>query len=418
MRALHGLVMYGLVLVLGAGAMAAQDRIESGLSVGRLQRIGAKLHEYVDAGRLPGALALVYRGGQVVDVQAVGWQNREQQVPIRRDTIFRLASMTKPITAVAAMMLVDEGKLSLQDPVDRWLPELSDRQVLVDPAGPLDRTKPSPRPITVRDVLMYRMGLGMNAAGPSAPIMEAQGALRAGNPTSDEWIERLGAPPLAAAPGDRWIYNIPSTVLGVLVERVSGIPFATFLQQRIFDPLGMKDTGFWVPREKRDRLAVSYTYDDATGKLQMSRNRGTLTADSPPANPSASGGLASTVDDYLTFARMLLQGGEVDGVRLLSPKAVEVMTTNYMTTEDRKRASFGDVFDHSGFGYGLKIIADPGFIGPSIGSFHWDGASGASWMADPHEDMITIVLMQQYNYPEHSKVIRDVRALAYSAIMD
>ena len=318
MRTLNGLVMCGLVL--GAGTMAAQDRIESGLSVERLQRIGAKLQEYIDAGRLPGAVALVHRHGQVVDVQAVGWQDRGQQVPIRRDTIFRLASMTKPITAVAAMILVDEGELSLQDPVDRWLPELSDRRVLFDPGGPLDQTKPSPRPITVRDVLMYRMGLGMNAAGPSAPIMEAQGALRAGNPTSDEWITRLGALPLAAAPGDRFIYNTPSMVLGVLVERVSDRPFATFLQERIFDPLGMKDTGFWVPPEKRERLAASYTYDDATGKLQMSRGGGAFLADTPPVFPSASGGLVSTADDYLTFARMLLQGGEVDGVRAALPE--------------------------------------------------------------------------------------------------
>ena len=350
--------------------MAAQDSIESGLSVERLQRIGAKLQEYVDAGRLPVAVALVYRRGKVVDVQAVGWQDREQQVPIRRDTILRLASRTKPITAVAAMMLVDEGNMSLQDPVDRWLPELSNRRVLLDPAGPLDDTKPSPRPITVRDLLMYRIGLGINAVGPSAPIMEALATVREGRPTGDEWLRRLGTLPLAAAPGDRWIYNVPSQVLGILVARVSGMPFDAFLQQRIFEPLGMQDTGFWVPPEKRERLAVSYTFDDATDQLQIGRTGGAVTAADPPAFPSASGGLVTTADDYLRFARMLLQRGEVDGVRLLSPKAVEVMTTDYMTTEDRTRANFGDVFDHHGFGYGLAIVAEGGFIGPSIGSFH------------------------------------------------
>ena len=418
MRALNGLGLCGLGLVLGAGTMAAQDSIESGLSLERLQRIGTKLQEYVDAGRLPGAVALVYRRGQVVDVQAVGWQDREQQVPVQRDTIFRLASMTKPITAVAAMMLVDEGKMSLHDPVDRWLPELSNRRVLLDATGPLESTTPSPRPITVRDLLMYRIGLGMNAAGPSAPIMKALAGVGEGRPTGDEWLTRLGTLPLAAAPGDRWIYNVPSQVLGILVARVSGMPFATFLQQRIFEPLGMTDTGFWVQPEKRDRLGVSYSFDDATGQLQARRTGGAFTAAAPPTFPSASGGLVSTADDYLRFARMLLQHGEVDGVRLLSPKAVEVMTADYMTTEDRARANFGDVFDNHGFGYGLAIVAEGGDIGPSIGSFHWDGASGASWMADPQEGMITIVLMQQYNYWEHSKVIRDVRSLAYSAIVN
>ena len=417
MRVMNAALICALALACSAGLLAAEERLDAGISVERIRRVGAKLQEFVETERLPGAVTIIYRRGKIVDAQAVGWQDREQRTPMRRDTIFRLASMTKPITAVAMMMLIEDGKIAFDDPLDRWLPELANRQVLLDPEGPLDKTKLSPRPITVRDLLMYRIGLGMNAASGSAPITKAAGSI-GGNLTGDEWVKRLATLPLAASPGERFIYNTPSQLMGVLVARVSGMPFDTFLQQRIFQPLGMKDTAFWVPLEKRSRLATAYTFDEKTGKLQVNKSPLAGMMDTPPVFPSGAGGLVTTADDYLKFARMLLQKGEVDGVRLLSPKAVQVMTTDYMTKEDRKRANFGDVFDNQGFGYGLAVVSDSGFIGPSIGSFHWDGASGASWIADPKEDLITIVLMQQYNYGVASRVVRDVNTLVYSAIVN
>jgi CubicO group peptidase (beta-lactamase class C family) len=414
----HALIAGMLVCAIGVAAISAEDKQDAGLSLERLHRIGPKLKEYMDNDKLAGAVSLVYRRGKIVDVQVVGWQDREKKIPMRRDTIFRLASMTKPITAVATMMLIDDGKMAFDDPIARWLPELGNRRVLPAPDSPLDQAKPSRRQVTVRDLLMYRYGLGMNTGGPGTPITKASAGLRQGNPSMDEWLKRLGGLPLVFSPGDRFTYNTPSEILGALIARVSGMPFEQFLQQRIFQPLGMKDTTFWVPPEKRDRLAASYTVDES-GKLQPTRSvLGSDAVDKPPLFPSGAGGLSSTVDDYATFARMLLKRGQADGIRYLSPKAVDVMTTNYMTREDRTRANFGDVFDAQGFGYGLAIIVEGGFIGPSVGSFHWDGASGASWIADPKEDMITIVLLQQYNYPEHSKVLRDVRQLAYSAIVN
>jgi CubicO group peptidase (beta-lactamase class C family) len=407
-----------LVLVPSLVMLRAEGKLDSGMSPDRLKRVGVKVKEFVDSGQVAGLVTIVYRRGAVVDVQAVGWQDREQKIPIKRDTIFRLASMTKPITNTAGMMLVEDGKMALDDPIERWLPELANRKVLLDPEGPLDRTKPSPRPITVRDVFLYRIGYGTSAAPASAPFSKAIASLGAGDPTGDEWLKRLGAIPLAAAPGERWIYNTPPQVLSRLIARVSGMPFEAFLQQRIFDPLKMKDTGFWVPPEKRNRLATAYT-TDAAGTLQLNKmGVDAATGAAPPKLPSGSGGLVTTADDYLKFARVLLNKGEVDGVRLLSRKAVEIMTTNYMSAEDRKRATYEAVFRDQGFGYGLAIMADGGVIGPSIGSFHWDGASGAAWIADPKEELITIVLQQQYNYSIASKIFRDIYTQVYASIVN
>ena len=409
----------------GAVVVATAESIDPtvGMSAQRLTRVGAKAKEFVDANMLPGAVTLVYRRGKVADVQAVGWQDKEQRIPMKRDTIFRLASMTKPVTTVAALMLVEEGRITLEDPVDKWLPELAKRRVLLDPNGPLDATKPSPRPITLRDLLMYRMGLGVpsyaTTIDPSAPITKAFAAFSQGRQSPDEWMKRLGELPLAAAPGERFMYNLPSDVLGVLVARVSGMPFDTFLNERIFKPLGMKDTGFWAPPDKRGRLAKAYRADPATGlQPQDSRFVGGLTGDSPPVFSSGAAGLSSTVDDYLKFARMLLHKGEVDGVRLLSPKTVEIMTTNYMSKEDRERSDFagGTFWTDQGFGYGVAVITDVNSLGPSVGSYHWDGASGVSWRADPKEEMITIVLTQ-LEYRAASKMMRDIRTMMYAAII-
>lgn len=191
MRMKNSFLIVVSVLVLGITVLAADDKIVSGMSTERLRRVGLKVKEFVDTERVAGLVTIVYRRGAIVDVQAVGWQDREQKVPIKRDTIFRLASMTKPITNAAGLILVEDGKMSLDDPVDRWLPELANRQVLLDPAGPLDRTKPSPRPITVRDVLMYRTGYGTSAAAGS-PFSKAIAALGEGSPSGDEWLKRPG----------------------------------------------------------------------------------------------------------------------------------------------------------------------------------------------------------------------------------
>lgn len=411
--------------VAGAVAVTASDAIdpEIGLSAQRLTRVGAKAKEFVDANMLAGAVTLVFRRGTVADVQAVGWQDKEQRIPMKRDTIFRLASMTKPITAVAMLMLVEDGRIALEDPVDKWLPELAKRRILEDPNGALDKTWPSPRSITVRDLLMYRMGLGIPSyepsIDPSAPIAKAFTAFSQGRQSPDKWIKRLGELPLVAAPGERWMYNLPSDVLGVLIARVSGKPFDAFLNERIFKPLGMKDTGFWVPPDKRGRLGKAYRLDPAAGLQPMdARFTGGITGDSPPAFQSGAAGMVSTADDYLKFARMLLNRGELDGVRLLSPRTVDIMTTNYMTKEDRDISGFagGGYWRIQGFGYGVAVITDVNALAPSVGSYHWDGASGVSWRGDPKEEMITMVLTQ-LDMQSASRMIRDIRTMMYAAIV-
>ena len=252
--------------------------------------------------------------------------------PMRRDTIFRIASMTKPITAAATMILVEECKLRLDEPVDRLLPELADRRVLKRLDGPLDDTVPANRPITVRDLLTFRMGFGLMMAPPDDyPILKAmneqQLGHRAAEPVADaapdEWMRRLGTLPLMYQPGERWMYHTGSDVLGVLIARASGQPLETFLRERIFEPLGMKDTGFSVPAAKLDRLATCYQVNPETGALEVFDDAEAAKWSRPPAFPSGGGGLVSTVDDYLAFGQMMLNKGKHGNERILSRPAVE-----------------------------------------------------------------------------------------------
>ena len=295
-------------------------------SKSRLARLHEVLAGYVERGAVPGVVALLARHGET-HVETIGGKTLGGGDPIRRDTIFRIASMTKPITAAAAMILVEECRLRLDEPVDRLLPELAGRRVLKRLDGPLDDTVPAKRPITVRDLLTFRLGFGIVMAPPGTyPIQRAASELDLGQgppqpqtpPAPDEWIRRFGTLPLMHQPGERWMYNTGSDVLGVLIARASGQPFETFLRERIFEPLGMNDTGFSVPAAKLDRLATSYWTNSETGALEVYDKAEGGQWSRPPAFPSGGGGLVSTVDDYLAFARMLLNNGKHDGERILS----------------------------------------------------------------------------------------------------
>ena len=360
-------------------AVAAVGPDGAGMSAERLERVTSVLDRYIDAGEIPGAVSLIYRHGEVAHVVARGVRDLGTRSPMRRDTIFGLASMTKPVVAAAAMILVEEDKIRLDEPVDRWLPELADRKVLDDPHGPLEAVHDAPRPITLRDLLRYTMGLGtMGYAGiaDDAPIARTFATVRRGDVTADEYMARLGALPLVYAPGERFMYNTPSMVAGVLIGRVSGMGLDQFLRTRIFDPLGMVDTGFWVPAGQRTRLASYYQGGDEPGTLVPAADPTTRFAE-PPVFPSGAGGLASTVDDYLSFARMLLHHGEVDGVRILSRKSVELMTIDQMPAEPERRFFIRDGFWRgSGFGFGLQVTTQRLDLGPSVGSYWWNGATG------------------------------------------
>jgi CubicO group peptidase (beta-lactamase class C family) len=398
-------------------AAAAQTQpAQAGMSAARLDRITQVTDKYVAEGALSGAVTLVYRKGQLAYAAARGYQDLATKVPMRRDTIFAMASMTKPITAVATMMLIEEGKLRLDEPVDRLLPELANRMVLVDPAGPLTNVRPTPRPITVRDLLTYRIGIGVTAyAGlpDDAPISKAFAELSKPGDTADQFMAKLGALPLVYAPGERFMYNTPSTVLGVLIARASGMPLDQFLETRIFRPLGIKDTAFFVPPAKRGRLATVYAAD-AQGKLVPA---GRQAPETVPVFPNAAGGLYSTADDYMRFARMLLNKGELDGVRILSRPGVEMMTRDYLT--DEAPLSFfisKGFFSSAGFGYGLQVENKQTGYGPSPGSFWWQGATGVSWTADPKEQMIYVNLIQRMG--SYAPYNSDLLTAIYQAIDD
>jgi CubicO group peptidase (beta-lactamase class C family) len=402
------------------------------LSTGGFSEAGlGRLHDvmagYVERGEVPGIVTLVSRRGET-HVEAIGTKAAGGTDPMRRDTIFRISSMTKPITAASTMVLVEEGKVRLDEPVDRFLPELADRKVLRRIEGPLDDTVPTKRPISVRDLLTFRLGWGIVMAPPGTyPIQEAMTELRLGQgppspstpPGPDEWIRRLGTLPLMHQPGERWMYNTGSDVLGVLIARASGQPFDTFLRERIFEPLGMKDTGFSVPATKIDRLAASYMTIVGTGALELYDDAEGGQWSRPPAFPSGGGGLVSTVDDYLAFGQMMLDQGSHGTERVLSRASVEAMATDQLTPEQKAASDFvPGFFDNRGWGFGVSIVTGHDVAG-SVGTFGWDGGLGTSWYSDPRRDMVTILMTQRgWTSPSPPDVCLDFWTTAHQAIDD
>ena len=399
-----------------------------GFSKARLGRMREVMSGYVERGEVPGLVTLLSRRGEV-HVEAVGMKALGGSDPIRRDTIFRISSMTKPITAAAAMILVEECKLRLDEPVDRLLPELAERKVLKRLDGPLDDTVPARRPITVRDLLTFRMGMGIVMAPPdSYPIQKAMSELQLGQgppspatpPAPDEWLRRLGTLPLMHQPGEKWMYNTGSDVLGVLIARASGRPFETFLSERLFFPLGMKDTGFSVPPAKLDRLATSYWTNFQSGALELyDEGRGGQWS-RPPAFPSGGAGLVSTIDDYLAFGRMMLDKGKHGNARILSRPAVETMTTDQLTPEQKAVSGLvPGYFESHGWGFGLAVVTRREEVAGPVGKFGWDGGLGTSWAADPSEDLVGILMTQRaWTSPRPPDVCLDFWTSAYQAIDD
>jgi CubicO group peptidase (beta-lactamase class C family) len=395
-------------------------------SKARLGRMREVLGGHVERGAVPGVVTLVSRRGEI-HVDAIGSNAVDRPEPMRRDTIFRIASMTKPVTAVATMILVEECKLRLDEPVDRLLPELAHRRVLARLDGPLDETVAAARPITVRDLLTFRLGIGLLIAPPeSYPILRAMtdldvavGPFLSRAPSPDVWIRALGTLPLMHQPGERWMYHTGSEVLGVLIARAAGGPLETFFRERIFEPLGMKDTGFSVPASKLDRLASAYSTDPATGARTVFDDARDSRWRRPPGFPAGGGGLVSTVDDYLAFGRMLLDKGMHGRERILSRPSVELMTTDHITPAQKALSPFfADFWDSRGWGFGVAIgmrrhgLAAPGWFG-------WDGGYGTSWISDPAEDLVGILMTQSlWTSPSPPSVYLDFWTAAYQAIDD
>ncbi|MEV6418131.1 serine hydrolase domain-containing protein [Streptomyces sp. NPDC051662] len=409
------------------------EKGKSGFSEAGLRRLREVLDRYVESNRIPGLVALVGRGEET-HVEAIGTMRHDGGAPMRRDTIFRMASTTKPVVVSATMALVEECRLRLDDPVDRWLPELADRRVLKRADGPLDDTVPARRPITVRDLLTSTCGLGLDTTALGSPMMSAffekgvygqEWMLPA--PEPDEWMRRLGTLPLMYQPGERWLYNVSDDVLGVLVARVTGQSFETYLRERVFEPLGMKDTGFHVPADKIDRLPPLYAPDPGTGEFIVADEAEGGHHSRPPAFQSGGGGLDSTVDDYHAYFRMLLNHGTHGTQRILSRPSVELMTTNRLRPEQlaAREAWAREVVhlshgqgQHGGWGFGMAVRTYRGDFAP-VGQFGWDGGAGTSTYADPENQLVGILLTQTgMSTPDSAHAIHDFWTTLYQAIDD
>jgi len=347
-------------------------------------------------------VTLIARGDDVA-IDAMGAMAFGSDEPMQRDTIFRITSMTKPVLAAATMMLVDDGALKLDEPVDRLLPELAHRKVLKRIDGPLDDTVPAHRPITVDDLLTFRMGHGLlfePTFDPPFPIVTAARDLElvmgAPDPRTphdpDEWIKRFATLPLMYQPGERWQYNTGSLVLGVLVARAAGKSLADFFRTRIFEPLGMTDTGFSMPLEKTGRLPSVYMTNFQTGMMELRTGSGPAVWGKPPAFPSGAAGLVSTIDDYLAFAQLLLKEGVHNGRRLLSERSVRLMTTNHLTPE--QMVTGGPILGGQGWGFGVAVATAPDEVSATPGRYGWNGGYGTFWFNDPNRGLVAIAMTQ------------------------
>lgn len=393
-----------------------------------MDAITTALSAVAEQGQIAGAATLVWRDG-VVHAAGVGWRDIEAGLPVERDTIFRIASMTKPVTATAALMLYDEGLFALDDPITRWAPEFADMRVLRSPDGALDNTVPAERAISMLDLLTHRSGIshGEFHTGPirqafaRAMGMDIDSAL-----TPDAWIAALAGLPLIDQPGAGFHYGFSSELLGLLIARIAGVRLGELLAQRIFRPLGMTDTGFIVPPEKHGRRAKMYGFDaegrpehrsvhPPEGPAFLAERPATLTFESGGA------GLWSTVDDYLKFARMFVGDGAVDGVRLLKVETVRRMTTNFLTAEQAASAELMGlpVFSGQGFGLGVAVVTDPDRADVlrgkgGAGTVAWPGAYGGWWQADPTDGSVMIFLA--HNAIDFDKAARGIGLGVYGAI--
>jgi CubicO group peptidase (beta-lactamase class C family) len=416
-----------------------------GFSTERLERLTTHMQQRVADGTMVGGLGLIARNGRVIYEQTYGQADREAGKPMTKETIFRIYSMTKPITALALMMLYEEGKFFLNDPVAMYIPELANLEVALSTAdgdtdivsdGTQSRTigegdaslagktrKPRRQP-TIRDLMTHTAGMTYGVFGNTEVDQAYRKAAVMGNDTDlAQFVKVLGTLPLQYEPGTKWHYSVAVDVQGRLVEVLSGLSFGEFLQQRIFAPLQMNDTSFTVPADKLDRFAQMYAPEGTGGKGFFARATGNGLEVAPAAASeryieggkfeSGGGGLVSTARDYLRFSQLMLNGGELDGVRLLSPKTVALMTTNHLGD-----IPMGFGRDGSGFGLGYAVILDPGRVGEvsSKGEYNWGGAAGTRFWIDPQEDLIGIFMVQ--SLPHRTRLAGEFKTLTYQALVE
>ena len=399
----------------------------AGMSKAALDRVENHLKQrYIDAGRFPGTQLLVYRRGKIVHSTVQGFADLERKVPVKDDTIFRIYSMTKPITSVAFMMLVEEGRVALDEPVHKYIPEWKNLGVFQAGTYPAFLTKPPVRPMQIVDLLRHTSGLtygfqqrtNVDAGYRERKIGDVE---KAG--TLQTMIDDLAKIPLEFSPGEAWNYSVSTDVLGYLVGLISGMPFEQFVKERILDPLGMNDTDFYVPAAKAHRFAACYSAD-GKGGMTLQDDPAESSFLKPPSLISGGGGLCSTAADYLTFCRALLNRGELGGVRLIAPKTLALMTSNHLpggrNLTELSRSMFSEAtLAGVGFGLGFAVTMNPAqtLLPGSSGEYYWGGAATTSFWIDPAEELITIFMTQvlpSSAYP----VRRELRTMVYSAITD
>jgi CubicO group peptidase (beta-lactamase class C family) len=385
-----------------------------GVSADRVRRIDSVMKGMVDDGQLAGVVTLLNRRGKIVNFNAYGSKDIRNQSAMDRDSIFRIYSMTKPVTGVAMMMLYEEGKWRLDDPVSRYIPQFGKLKVHAGENGDgTPKLEDARRSMTMRELMTHTAGLGyvISAVNPVDRMYRQAGVLDSSKPLQT-MIDGLATMPLLAQPGTRWYYSIAVDVQGYLIEKLSGMSFADFAQTRIFAPLGMKDTAFYVPAGKISRLALVHS-QDGTGKLMPPDNsRGDPTV--VPLGPSGGGGLFSTASDYARFCEMLLEGGQFNGVRLLAPRTVEMMRTNHVMPEPLKTMRAG-----TGWGLDFSVVMDAAQAGEPVsdGTYSWYGIAGTWFWIDPARDL-AFVGMIQHSGPAAADVRSVSRNLVYQALID
>lgn len=384
------------------------------MSSERLERLHDAIQGLVDEGRLAGATTLLARHGKVADFQTYGFRDVEAADSMAEDDIFRIYSMSKPVTGVAMMILYEEGKFRLSDPVQRYIPEFADLKVAAGwgPDGPI--LEEPDHAITIRELMTHTAGFAYGIGDPHpADRMYASAGVMDWNQTLEELMEKLAGLPLRQQPGTQWIYSVAADVQGRLVEVLSGQSFDAFLQERIFGPLGMVDTGFYVPEEDHDRVTQVYGYGrDGALVAQSSAESGDQLFMTPPRLLSGGAGLVSTTMDYMRFCQMLLNGGELNGVRILSPTTVEMISRNHLPRD------IGEYIPGEGFGLDFAVVLDPVEAGGlSLGEYYWGGAAGTWFWIDPVEDLAFVGMIQQFG-GRRPDVRSLSRQLVYQAITE
>lgn len=396
------MMSYLLCVAIGASSASAADRTEAlpaataqsqGFSPARLERVTRYLQTAIDQGHYAGAVTLVARRGRIVQWQGLGYRDVARSAPMRPAAIFQIYSMTKPITSVAALLLMEEGRLTLEDPVSRFLPEFSRMQVLEGGTGGSPRARPAARPITIKHLLTHTAGFAAGEKLSGAAVERLNEARVHESQSLAAYATSLAALPLASDPGTRFSYDGVSTqVLSRVIEVVAGVPFDEFLVKRIFDPLRMIDTGFTVQPERRARI-VEMTSTDETGRLVVAQVNANAPGEMLNRYPSGAGGLYSTAGDYARFCQMLLNGGELDGAVILGRKTVELMLANHLGHLSPPVNEFNE---GEGFGLGGYVVLDPARRGQpgSVGQFGWSGTAATWFFIDPQEQLIAILMMQ------------------------